>query len=861
MEFGTIHQVDIDEQMRSAYLDYAMSVIVARALPDARDGLKPVHRRILYAMYDMGIRSNSAFKKSARIVGEVLGKYHPHGDVSIYDSMARMAQDFSMRYMLVDGQGNFGSIDGDSPAAMRYTEARLHAAAEEMLLDIDKNTVDFVDNFDASLKEPAVLPSKLPNLLLNGSSGIAVGMATSIPPQNLKELAGAVSYLVDHYETIDDVSVDDLMQFVHGPDFPTGGVIVGRESILQAYSTGRGRLVVRGMAHIEEMKANRFRIVITEIPYQINKTSLIERIADLARTGKMEAISDLRDESDRRGMSIVIELRRGAQPNQVLNQLYKYTALQSTFSVHILALVDGQPRLLSLKRALQVFIEHRQVIITRRSEFELEKARNRAHILDGLLIALANLDDVIKTIRESKDPEVAKERLVSRFNLTEIQAQAILDMQLRRLSALERQKIEDEHKEILARIEYLLDLLAHPKKILDVIKTDLNTLSEKFGDERRTRIVAEAHEELKEEDLVADESVLITFTQRGYIKRVAANLYRTQGRGGRGVSGQTVRDEDEVVLLVPARTLHTILFFSDRGKVYSEKAYQIPDANRTDKGIPIVNILAMDPAERITAAVSVPNFENGSYFTMATASGRIKRVALSEFSAVRPSGLIAINLEGKDKLGWVKLTTGKDEIIMVTRRGQSLRIKEGTVRSMGRQAAGVTGINLKPGDQLASMDVIEPGGKLLVITENGFGKCTKLEEYPTKGRATGGVTTIDQKSMPKIGQIADARVVQDEDDVTMISSGGVMLRLKVKVISVSGRSTRGFKVMDLGKDSVVASVARMASKDLLKDESARSETPQNQPIAHMKMVEEDQPLVDEDQSSVDEDQPEENSEE
>ena len=814
MDFGTIQQVDIDEQMKSAYLDYAMSVIVARALPDAKDGLKPVHRRILYAMYDMGIRSNSAFKKSARIVGEVLGKYHPHGDVSIYDSMARMAQDFSMRYLLVDGQGNFGSIDGDPPAAMRYTEARLHAAAEEILQDIDKNTVDFIDNFDGSLTEPLVLPAKLPNLLLNGSSGIAVGMATSIPPHNLRELSDAISYVIDRFDTIDDISVEELMKFVKGPDFPTGGVIVGRDSVQQAYSTGRGRLVVRGMAHIEEMKGNRFKIVITEIPFQVNKTGLIERIAELARGGKLDAISDLRDESDRRGMSIVIELRRGAQPNQVLNQLYKYTSLQTTFSVHLLALVEGQPKLLSLKRAIQIYIEHRQVIITRRSQFELEKARHRAHILDGLLIALANLDEVIKTIRESKDPEVAKERLMSRFKLTDIQAQAILDMQLRRLSALERQKIEDEHRDVLARIEYLEDLLANPKKMLVLIKEDLQSLAEKYGDERRTKIIAETHEELKEEDLVADEPVLITFTQRGYIKRVAANLYRTQGRGGRGVSGQTIRDEDEVVLLVPARSLHTLLFFSDKGKVYSEKVYQIPDANRTDKGIPIVNVLAMEANEKITAAVSVPNFENGSCFTMATEMGRVKRVELSEFSSVRPSGLIAINLDDDDKLGWVKLTSGKDEIIMVTRGGQALRFKETNIRTMGRQAAGVSGIKLKEGDRLASMDVIEPGGKLLVVTENGFGKCTKLEEYPSKGRATSGVATIDQKNLAKIGKITDARVVQDEDDVTMISSSGIVLRLKVKVISVSGRATRGFKVMDLVKDSIVASVARMAAKDM-----------------------------------------------
>lgn len=819
MEIGTIQQVDIDGQMRSAYLDYAMSVIVARALPDARDGLKPVHRRILYAMHDMGIRSNSGFKKSARIVGEVLGKYHPHGDSAVYDAMARMAQDFSMRYLLIDGQGNFGSIDGDPPAAMRYTEARLHAHAEEILADIDKDTVDFVGNFDDSLKEPVVLPSRLPNLLLNGSSGIAVGMATSIPPHNLRELTGAIGYLIDHYDGIDEISIDELMKFVEGPDFPTGGVIVGRESILQAYSTGRGRLVVRGMAHIEEMKGNRNQIVITEIPYQVNKTNLIERIADLARTGKIDAISDLRDESDRRGMSIVIELRRGAQAKQVLNQLYKFTPLQSTFSVHLLALADGEPRLLSLKRALQIYIEHRREIVTRRSKFELEKARARAHILDGLLIALANLDEVIKTIRESKDADVAKERLMTRFKLSDLQAQAILDMQLRRLAALERQKIEDEYKEVKGRITYLEDLLTHPKKILEVIREDINSLALKYGDERRTRIILEAHEELKEEDFVTDESVLITFTDKGYIKRVAANLYRTQNRGGRGVSGQTMREEDEVILLVPARTLHTVLFFSDRGKVYSEKVYQIPDANRTDRGIPVVNVLSLDTGERITAAVSVPNFENGSYFTMATLGGRIKRVALSEFASVRPSGLIAMSLDEGDELGWVRLTTGKDDIVLVTRQGQALRIAEKDVRSMGRQGAGVSGIKLKGNDLVASMDVVEPNGKLLVVTEFGYGKRSDLTGYPVKGRATGGVATIDLKNLDKIGSIAAARVVQDDDEVTMISASGVLLRLKVKDISISGRATRGYRVMDLDKDDFVASVARISAADLVKAET------------------------------------------
>ena len=819
MDSGSVQQVDIDSQMRSAYLDYAMSVIVARALPDARDGLKPVHRRILFAMWDMGIRASSSFKKSARIVGEVLGKYHPHGDMAVYDAMARMAQDFSMRYLLIDGQGNFGSIDGDPPAAMRYTEARLHHHAEELLADIDKDTVDFAGNFDDSLKEPTVLPSRLPNLLLNGSSGIAVGMATSIPPHNLRELTGAINYLIDNFEGIDEISTDELMKFVQGPDFPTGGVIVGRESILQAYSTGRGRLVVRGMAHIEEMKGNRNQIVITEIPYQVNKTTLIERIADLARGGKLDAISDLRDESDRRGMSIVLELKRGAQAKQVLNQLYKYTPLQTTFSVHLLALVNGEPRLLSLKRALQIYIEHRREIITRRSKFELDKARARAHILDGLLIALNNLDEVIRTIRESKDADVAKERLMSRFKLSELQALAILDMQLRRLAALERQKIEDEHREVVARIAYLEDLLAHARKILEVIREDINALNAKYGDERRTHIVLETHEELKTEDLVTDEAVLITFTEKGYIKRVAASLYRTQARGGRGVSGQTMREEDEVILLVPARTLHTVLFFSDRGKVYSEKVYQIPDANRTDRGIPVVNVLSLDAGERITAAVSVPNFANGSYFTMATVSGRVKRVALKEFASVRPSGLIAMSLDDDDELGWVRLTTGKDDVILVTRQGQALRLPETKIRSMGRQAAGVSGIKLRPNDLLASMEVVEPNGKLLVVTEFGFGKRTKLEEYPAKGRATGGVATVDQKHLGKIGSIAAARVVQDEDEVTMISASGVLIRLKVKDLSIGGRATRGFRIMDLGKDDFVASVARIAAADLIKVEA------------------------------------------
>ncbi len=813
MEIGTVHSVDIDHQMRSAYLDYAMSVIVARALPDARDGLKPVHRRILYAMHDMGLRADSPYKKSARIVGEVLGKYHPHGDMAVYDAMARMAQNFSMRYVLVDGQGNFGSIDGDAPAAMRYTEARLNELAEEMLADIDKDTVDFVDNFDASLKEPLVLPARLPNLLLNGSSGIAVGMATNIPPHNLRELSDALCYLIDHYDQLDDVTVEDLMQFVPGPDFPTGGVIVGQEGILQAYANGRGRLVVRGRAEIKELRSGRAAIIVTEIPYQVNKTSLIERIAELVREGKLDAISDLRDESDRHGMRIVIELKKGAQALQVLNQLYKFTPLQSTFGVHMLALVEGEPRLLPLKRALQIFVDHRIQVITRRSQYELEKARHRAHILEGLMIALANLDEVIQTIRQSPDAEQARERLMKRFKLTEIQAQAILDLQLRRLAALERQKIEDEQREVLARIAYLEDLLSHSHKILGVIREDLQKLSQKYSDSRRTTIAIEAREDFTEADLVADEDVLISFTQRGYIKRVGLNAYRTTARGRRGVMGQTVREEDEVLMLTHARTLDTLLFFSDRGKVYSEKVYQIPDANRSDRGIPITNLLSLDQGERITAAVAVPDFEAASYCTMATINGRIKRVALEEFISVRSAGLVAITLEEGDELGWVRLTTGKDEIVLVTAKGQALRISEDEVRSMGRQAAGVTGIRLAKGDRVAAMEVVEPEGYLLVVTTQGFAKRTALSEYPIKGRATGGVATIDQKNLPKIGEIAVARVVQEEDEITVISANGMVLRQKVKTISPTGRTTRGIHFMDLAKGDSVASLARISAAD------------------------------------------------
>ncbi|MCZ2128208.1 MAG: DNA gyrase subunit A [Anaerolineales bacterium] len=813
---GNIEAVDINEQMREAYLDYAMSVIVARALPDARDGLKPVHRRILYAMHELGLRSNSSYKKSARIVGEVLGKYHPHGDSAVYESMARMAQDFSMRYMLVDGQGNFGSVDGDAPAAMRYTEARMRKMAEELLADLEKDTVNFGPNFDDSLQEPLVLPARLPNLLLNGASGIAVGMATNIPPQNLRELTGAINYLIERYDTIDDVTVEELMKFVQGPDFPTGGLIVGAEGILSAYSTGRGRIVMRGVAHIEETKAGRYQINVTEIPYQVNKSSLIERIAELARDGKLDQISDLRDESDKRGMSIIIELKRGAQPKKVLNQLYKYTALQSTFGVQMLALVEGEPRTLPLKRLLQIFIEHRQTVITRRTQFDLAKAQARIHILDGYLIALNNIDAVIKVIREAQDADAAKAALMKRFKLSEIQSQAILDMQLRRLAALERWKIEEEHKQVSETIKYLEDLLAHPKKILALIKDDMNDAAEKYGDDRRTKIAAEAREDIHEEDLVPDEAVLVSLTERGYIKRVAANAFRHQGRGGRGVKGHTTKDEDEVVMLIPARSLDTMLFFTDKGKVYSEKVYQIPDLDRAQKGIPLVNVLSLTPNEKVTAAMSAREFSPNQFCVMMTARGRIKRVALEEFSSVRPSGLIALNLDEGDTMGWARLTSGKDEIIIVTENGQALRFGEDKVRAMGRQAAGVVGIKMKKDDVVTSMDVVAKDGALLVVTSGGFGKQTPLKEYAPKGRATHGISTIDQKALKTIGKIAAARVVNEDDDLTIMTANGVVIRLKVKDVKQAGRSTRGVHLIKPQEGDSVVSVARISAEDLKK---------------------------------------------
>ena len=826
MDIGTISTIDINQEMRNSYLDYAMSVIVSRALPDARDGLKPVHRRILYAMHDMGIRANGPHRKSARIVGEVLGKYHPHGDSSVYDAMVRMAQDFSMRYMLVDGQGNFGSVDGDSAAAMRYTEARLARIANELLEDIDKNTVDFGPNFDDSLEEPLLLPARLPNLLLNGSSGIAVGMATNIPPHNLTEICDAITYLIDRQDEWDDVTLEELMQFVKGPDFPTGGLILGNEGIRNAFATGRGRIIMRAVAEVEELPRNpdRQQIHITEIPYQVNKAMLIERMAELVNKGVITEISDLRDASDRNGLSIIIELKRNTQPLKVLNQLYKHTALQTTFGVQMLALVDKQPRLLSLKRALQIHIEHRVEVITRRTQFDLEKARARQHILAGLLIALEHLDAVIETIRASASADEARTQLMDRFGLTEAQSTAILDMQLRRLAALERQKIEDEYKEVTAHIEYLLSLLADHHKILALIKEDILDLKEKYGDERRSQVVFGLDADLNMEDLIQDEDVLISITQRGFVKRTPITAYRVQGRGGKGLIGMTTRDQDELEHLFAAGTLNTVLFFSDRGKVYSEKVYQIPEGARTAKGTSLMSILPLMPEEKITAALPVHDFADAEYLTMITRKGRIKRVEISAFANVRPSGLIALNLDEDDSLGWVKLTGGEQDLILVSEQGKGIRFSEEDVRPMGRTAAGVNAMRLDKWDKLAGADAIDPDNDecLLIITEKGYGKQTPVEDYRQQNRYGQGVRAMNLEPK-RTGRIVSARIVTEGDEVTCISSNGIMLRTSVDTISVQGRITQGVRVMDLRGDDVVASVAVLREGRLSRVEEQEGE--------------------------------------
>jgi DNA gyrase subunit A len=732
--------------------------------------------------------------------------------------MARMAQDFSMRYVLVDGQGNFGSVDGDSPAAMRYTEARLAPMAMEMLQDIEKDTVDWWPNFDGSLSEPAVLPAKVPQLLLNGSAGIAVGMATNIPPHNLREVADAIAFVIDHYDAVDDLGVDDLMQFIPGPDFPTGGTILGTEGIRNAYATGRGTITVRAVAQIQEAKGGRYRIVITEIPYQLNKAALLERIAELVRSERLDGVSDLRDESDRSGMQIVVEVKRGTPPRKLLNQLFKYTPLQSTYGINMLALVDGEPRLLSLKRILQLYIEHRQEVVRRRTEHDLQKARARAHILEGLRIALDHLDEVIQTIRQSPDAPTAQARLMERFHLSEVQAQAILDMPLRRLARLERQQIEEEYARLLEAIRDLEAILADPHRVLQIIKEEVLALKEKYGDPRRTRIVAGEPEEFSEEDLVPHEDILIAITQRSYVKRWPAEHRRSQGRGGRGTTAITTREEDAVQYLFLADTLDYILYFTNQGRVYQERAFQIPDVSRQSKGVALAGLINLAPEERVTAAVPVPpELLEGAgeeepraerFLVMATRKGRVKRTPLQEFTSIRSSGLIALDLEAGDELGWVRLTDGKQEIILVTEKGQAIRFSEEEVRPMGRTAAGVMAIRLEEDDAVVSMEVVEPEHDLLVVTALGYGKRTPLQEYPVQSRYGKGVRTL-ASDLKKAGRVAAARVVAEEDEVAIISEEGVVLRTRVAEVPRMGRATRGARVMALKGSDRVASIARV----------------------------------------------------
>jgi DNA gyrase subunit A len=808
LEIGNVRIASIESEMRQSYLDYAMSVIIQRALPDARDGLKPVHRRVLYAMYDEGVRSTARYRKSAGIVGEVMKSYHPHSDSAIYDTLVRMAQGFNLRYPLVDGQGNFGSVDGDSAAAMRYTEARLAPIADELLNDIEKQTVDFQPNYDASTREPKVLPGRLPNLLLNGSSGIAVGMATNIPPHNLNELCDAIGYLIEN----PDASVDDLMQFVTGPDFPTGGTILGKEGIRAAYATGRGRVVVRAKAFIEESpRGNRFQIVVNELPYQVNKAVLLERIAELVKESKLDGISDLRDESDRTGMRMIIELKRDAQPMKVLNNLFKHTALQQSFNVNMLALVDkgAQPRVLTLRRSLSEYIDHRIEVITRRTQFELERAKRRAHILEGLKKALDHIEEVIATIRRSRTTETARNNLMERFTFTEVQANAILDMRLARLAALERRKIEEELKEVRAEISNLESLLADSQKILGVIHEDMRYLKEKYGDDRRTQ-VRDVSSDLSEEDLIPEIDVLVTVTNRGYVKRIAHDVYRTQRRGGRGVTGVTMREEDGVQHLLSANTMDSLLVFTTRGRVYHLKVHEIPDASRTAKGLPFVNLINLQPDETVTTLLRVENFSSGSYLFFTTRLGTVKRVSLNQFQAVRSSGLIAITLDPEDELAWVRMTAGDGDVILVTQKGQAIRFGEEDVRPMGRPAAGVRGIRLAPGDRVIASEVVEPGKDLLIAAANGIGKRTAVTEYRSQGRGGKGVTAM--KLTPKTGDIVAACMAKEDQMLALINSVGHVIRIPVKQISRIGRVTQGVMLMRLKKNDRVVSLAVIDSQ-------------------------------------------------
>ena len=786
---GNVIKRDIEEEMRTAYIDYAMSVIVSRALPDVRDGLKPVHRRILYAMHEDGITSDKPYRKCANTVGSVLGRYHPHGDASVYDAMVRMAQDFSMRYMLIDGHGNFGSIDGDGAAAMRYTEARMSKIAEQMLVDIEKNTVDFMPNYDDRLQEPTVLPAKIPALLVNGSSGIAVGMATNIPPHNLTEVINGIIKIIDD----DNVTDDELIQIIKGPDFPTGGLILGLEVIKEAYKTGRGKIIMRAEAEIEEMSGNRQRIIVSSLPYQVNKARLIENIARLAREKRIEGISEMRDESDRKEkVRIVMELKRDANPQVVLNQLYKNTQMQDTFGVIMLALVDGEPKVLTLRQCLDCYIEHRKTVILRRTQFDLDKALARAHILEGLRIAIDNIDEVIAIIRSSYDD--AKERLIERFGLTDIQAQAILDMRLKTLSGLQREKIEEEYKQLMELIEHLRAILNSEKLVFDIIKEELIEIRDKFGDDRKTKIVA-AEGEIDIDDLIKEEQTVIALTHFGYIKRMPIDTYRSQKRGGKGITGIATREEDFVKQIFTASTHDTILFFTNKGKLYKLRGYEVPEAGRTARGTAIVNLLSLDAGEKVSAVIPIQNFAEGKYLLMATKNGLIKKTALAEYNSARKTGLQGITLKEDDELIAVRLTDGEDNVVLVTRNGMCITFDEKDVRPIGRVSQGVIGIRIDEDDEVIGMESIISGGKatLLAITENGFGKRTELDEYRVQIR--GGKGVITYKVTQKTGKLVGARIATDDEDVMLITDKGTIIRLKVKDISVLGRSTQGVTLM------------------------------------------------------------------
>ena len=798
---GKIIERDIDKEMRTAYIDYAMSVIVSRALPDARDGLKPVHRRILYAMHEDGITSDKAYRKCANTVGSVLGRYHPHGDSSVYDAMVRLAQDFTMRYPLIDGHGNFGSVDGDSPAAMRYTEARMSKISELMLTDIEKNTVDFMPNYDDRLQEPTVLPARIPALLVNGSSGIAVGMATNIPPHNLSEVIDGIIKVIDNPET----TIEELMEIIKGPDFPTGATILGKEGIKEAYTTGRGKITMRAEAEIEEMSGNRQRIIITSLPYQVNKAKLVKTIADLSKEKKIEGISEVRDESDRKEKTrVVVELKRDARPQVILNQLYKHTQMQETFGAIMLALVDGVPKILTLRECLDSFIGHRKEVILRRTKFELDKALARAHILEGLKIALDNIDEVINIIRSSYDNP--KERLMERFGLSDVQAQAILDMRLKTLSGLQREKIEEEYNELMKLIAHLKDILSSATLVYDIIKEELLEIKDKYGDDRLTKIVPAAGE-FNAEDLIKEEQTVVALTHFGYIKRMPIDIYRSQRRGGKGITGIATREEDFVKQIFTASTHDTILFFSNKGKLYKLRGFEIPEAGRTARGTAIVNLLNLDAGEKISAVIPIQNFAEGKYLLMATKNGLIKKTALTEYNSARRTGLQGITLKEDDELITVRLTDGEDNVVLVTREGMCITFDEKEVRPIGRVSQGVIGIRLDEGDEVIGMESVIAGGKgatLLAITENGFGKRTELDEYRVQIR--GGKGVITYKITPKTGKLVGARIATEEDDVMLITDTGTIIRLNVKDISVLGRSTQGVTLMRTNDGGKVVSI-------------------------------------------------------